>query len=65
MGDKKKMLTGMGGIGKLYASEECPTELNSRHGELENRISISEKITNGKLTKEKKEMKEIKEALRK
>ena len=50
-------------IEKLNASEEVLIELNARLGELANRIAISGKITNAKLTKEKKETKGRNECL--
>lgn len=49
---RKKNLNDLREIGKLRAAEERLRELNGASGELENRIAISGKITNSKLTKE-------------
>ena len=52
--DRDKMLSGLREIEKLNANEERLRESNATPGELENRISISGKNANAKLTKSKK-----------
>ena len=51
------MSMGLNEIGKLNINEERLAELKARLLELEDRIAISDKITNGELTQEKKDTK--------
>ena len=53
MADRKKMPMGLREIGKLHADAECLMDSDARLGELENRIAISEEITNAKLIKDR------------
>ena len=46
-----KMLIDLRETGRLGMSGECLIDAGARHGELENRIGISEEITNAKLMK--------------
>ena len=57
------MSTGIKEIEKLNADAEYLIDMDARHGELENRIAISDKIANVKLTQEKKETDDRKDAL--
>ena len=56
MVDRAEMLNDIREMGKLNAGAECLIDPNGGLGELENRIAISDEITNAKLLKEKDDM---------
>ena len=53
MFERPKMLNGIREIGKLNVSGECLMGLNARRVGLENRIALSDEITNAKINESK------------
>ena len=55
MSDRQKMLSDLGGVGRLGVNTECIIDPNSRLGELDNRIAIFDESANAKLMNDKEE----------